>query len=127
MSVDSAVTEDTQALATQLGEAIADLPEYETFLEAKQAVEASDEAQERIRDFERLREEFLIARQSGDATEDDLRELQEAQAALNEIPVVSEFLEAQSSLEVALQDVNEAISEPLALDFGEKASSCCAE
>jgi cell fate (sporulation/competence/biofilm development) regulator YlbF (YheA/YmcA/DUF963 family) len=112
-------------LATELGEAVADLPAYERFREAKATVEDSPEAQERIREFEQLREEFMLARQSGDATNEDLRELQRAQESLHEIPEMSDYLQAQSELELALQELNEAISAPLAVDFGEKAGGCC--
>ena len=112
-------------LAADLGDAIADLPTYERFEEAKAAVESDEDAQERIREFEGLREEFMLARQTGDATDQDLRRLQEAQQELHEIPVMAEFLQARSELELELQELNEAISAPLAVDFGEKAGGCC--
>jgi cell fate (sporulation/competence/biofilm development) regulator YlbF (YheA/YmcA/DUF963 family) len=112
-------------LAADLGGAIADLPVYDRFEEAKSAVESHEEAQERIREFERLREEFMLARQTGDATNEDLRELQSAQQELHEIPVMAEFLQARSELELALQELNETISAPLSVDFGEKAGGCC--
>lgn len=112
-------------LAAELGEVITDLPEYQQFREAKESVEASEAAQEQIREFEQIREEFMLARQAGDATGEDLRELQAAQQELHEIPAMSEYLAAQSELELRLQEINEHISEPLAVDFGEKASGCC--
>ncbi|MEF8840578.1 MAG: YlbF family regulator [Haloarculaceae archaeon] len=112
-------------LATELGEAIADLPTYERFAEAKAAVEADEEAQERVREFEQLREEFMLARQTGDATNEDLRKLQRAQQELHDAPVMAEFLQARSELELDLQELNEAVSAPLAVDFGEKAGGCC--
>jgi cell fate (sporulation/competence/biofilm development) regulator YlbF (YheA/YmcA/DUF963 family) len=115
----------TTELATELGEAIADLPAYERFAEAKAAVEADEEAQERVREFEQLREEFVLARQTGDATNEDLRKLQRAQQELHDVPVMAEFLQARSELELELQELNEAISAPLAVDFGEKAGGCC--
>jgi len=114
-----------ETLAGDLGEAITDLPEYETFLEAKEAVEASEEAQERIEEFERIREEFVLARQTGEATNEDLRTLQEAQESLHDVPVMSEYLAAQNELELRLQELNELVSDPLAVDFGEKAGGCC--
>ena len=120
-SPESTVTE----LSRELGEAIADLPAYQAFAEAKEAVEASEEAQEKIQDFEQFREEFMLARQTGEATQEDLRELQTKQEALHDIPVMSEFLQAQNELELRLQEVNEEISEPLTIDFGEKAGGCC--
>ncbi len=112
-------------LASDLGEAITQLPTYQEFLEAKARVEESEEAQQKVQQFEQLREEFMLARQTGNATNEDLRELQAAQEELHDVPVMSEFLELQSELELELQELNEMISAPLAVDFGEKAGGCC--
>jgi len=119
------LTEDVDELATQLGEAITELPAYEEFREAKRAVESDEELQEEIREFERLREEFMMARQTGEATNDDLRELQRTQEELHEKPKMAEFLQAQSEIELKLQELNELVSEPLEVDFGQKAGGCC--
>jgi cell fate (sporulation/competence/biofilm development) regulator YlbF (YheA/YmcA/DUF963 family) len=35
------------------------------------------------------------------------------------------YLQAQNELELRLQALNEQISAPLAIDFGEKAGGCC--
>ncbi|MFC6835914.1 YlbF family regulator [Halomarina ordinaria] len=112
-------------LASELGQAIERLPAYQDFAEAKAAVESDDEAQERIQEFEGLREDFMLARQAGSATNDDLRELQRAQQELHELPVMNEYLRAQSDLELTLQELNEMVSAPLGVDFGEKAGGCC--
>jgi cell fate (sporulation/competence/biofilm development) regulator YlbF (YheA/YmcA/DUF963 family) len=112
-------------LGRQLGEAIASLPEYERFTEAKEAVEEDEAAQEKITEFEQFREEFMLARQTGEATQDDLRELQRKQEELHDIPVMAEFLQAQNELELRLQELNEEISAPLSIDFGQKAGGCC--
>jgi cell fate (sporulation/competence/biofilm development) regulator YlbF (YheA/YmcA/DUF963 family) len=119
------VQKTVEDIAEELGEAIADLPAYEAFDEAREAVETDEEAQERIEAFEQQRREFMIARQSGDATQADMRELQRAQQELHAIPVMADYLEAQEELEDRLEAVNETISEPLALDFGESAGGCC--
>ena len=118
-------TDDVDELASELGEAIADLPIYEAFLEAKAAVEADEELQEEIRAFERLREEFVMARQAGDATNEDLRELQRNQQELHEQPKMKEYLQAQSELELKLQELDEIVSEPLEVEFGQTAGGCC--
>ena len=123
--VDADEDADVEALGRQLGEAIRDLPEYEAFEEAKEAVEQSDDAQQRIEEFEQLRQEFMLARQTGEASQEDLRELQQAQRELHELPAMSEYLEAQERLDARLEAINEAISEPLAVDFGEEAGGCC--
>lgn len=122
MSVETSRLEEK---GRELGEAIADLPEYESFERTKKAVEESDEAQELIAEFERERAEFVRARQSGDASQDDLMALQRKQQELHQVPVMADYLEAQAELEARLEQVNEAISEPLALDFGEFAGGCC--
>lgn len=128
MSVDHETTsEDTdiEDLARAFGEAIADLPEYESFLDARAAVEADEDVQAKIAEFEQIREEFLTARQRGEATREDLREMQEAQQELHSIPLMSEYLQAQNDLELRLQALNEYMSEPLEIDFGERAGGCC--
>jgi cell fate (sporulation/competence/biofilm development) regulator YlbF (YheA/YmcA/DUF963 family) len=113
------------ALARELGEAITEIPAYRQFVEVKERVEADEAAQEQIREFERIREEYMHARETGQATQEDLRALQAAQEDLHDVPVMSEFLQAQNELELRLQAVNEEISAPLAVDFGEKAGGCC--
>jgi len=121
MSVEKTIED----IGEELGEAIARLPEYEAFEAAKDDVEDSPEAQEKIEEFERLRQDFMMARQAGDASQDDLAELQRAQQELHSVPVMAEYLEAQNELEARLEAVNEAISGPLAVDFGETAGGCC--
>jgi cell fate (sporulation/competence/biofilm development) regulator YlbF (YheA/YmcA/DUF963 family) len=129
MSIDSNAPATTDGriedLAGELGAAIADLPEHERFSEAEAAVAEHDEAQEMITEFERRREEFALARQAGDATEDDMRELQELQRELHSLPVMAEYLEAKEELTDRLETLNRAISEPLAVDFGGEAGGCC--
>lgn len=124
---EAAAASRATGLAADLGEAIADLEAYREFAAAKEAVEASDKAQEKIREFESRREEFVMARQSGDASNEDLRDLQRAQEALHDVPEMSEYLEAQARLERELQELNRTISASLAVDFGEKAGGCCQE
>ncbi len=129
MSIDTESAETTESrvdeLSVELGEAIEAMPEYEAFAEAKEAVENDEEAQERITEFEEFREEFMLARQTGEATQEDLRELQRKQERLHDIPVMAEFLKAQNELELRLQEINEQISAPLKVDFGQKAGGCC--
>jgi len=84
-----------------------------------------EEIQTEIREFEQTREEFMLARQAGEASRDDLRELQRAQEQLHDIPEMSDYLAAQNELELRLQELNERVSEPLAVDFGETAGGCC--
>ncbi len=112
-------------MGRELGEAIAELPEYEAFEVAREAVQADDEAQEKIKEFEQVRQQFMLAKQSGQAEEEDLESVQTAQEELHSLPVMAEFIEAQEELVDRLEDVNKAISEPLAIDFGGEAGGCC--
>ena len=122
MSVEQVSIED---LGRELGERIAETSEYERFEEARAAVQRDAEVQEAIDEFEQLRAEFMQARQTGQATNDGLQRVQEAQDELHSMPVMSEYLDAQDELEDTLEAVNEAISEPLAVDFGGEAGGCC--
>jgi cell fate (sporulation/competence/biofilm development) regulator YlbF (YheA/YmcA/DUF963 family) len=124
MSVETTPIED---LGTQLGEAIAETPEYERFQEAKAAVEDSPEAQELIGEFNQLRQEFVLARKVGEATNEDVQKVQQAQQDLHELPVMADYLEAQDALANRLDTVNDAISEGLDVDFAGQASTCCQE
>ena len=112
-------------LAGDLGSAIADTPEYERFAEAKAEVERSPEAQEKVQEFERLRDEFMLARQTGEATQEDLQNLQNAQQELHEIPAMAEFLEAQNRLDARLERISDAVSVELDFDFGDRIGACC--
>ncbi|WP_435335557.1 YlbF family regulator [Haloarchaeobius sp. TZWWS8] len=111
--------------ARELGAALRELPEYEQFQEAQEAVEASDEAQEKISEFESVRQEFMLARQTGQATQEDLKNLQETQQELHDIPAMAEYLEAQNRLDARLEKVNDVLSDELGLDFADEASGCC--
>ncbi|RDI70354.1 YlbF family regulator [Halopelagius longus] len=118
-------TDPLEEMGRELGEALTETPEYEAFEEAKAAVENDDEVQAKISEFESLREEFMFARQTGNATQEGLQKVQSAQEELHSMPVMAEYLEAQEELQTRLEAVNEAISEPLAVDFGGEAGGCC--
>ncbi|MEZ3164515.1 YlbF family regulator [Halorubrum sp. RMP-47] len=122
MSVEQVSIED---LGRELGERIAETPEYKRFEEARAAVQRDEAVQEQIDEFEQLRAEFMQARQTGQATNAELQRVQEAQDELHSMPVMSEYLDAQDELEETLEAINEAISEPLAVDFGGEAGGCC--
>jgi cell fate (sporulation/competence/biofilm development) regulator YlbF (YheA/YmcA/DUF963 family) len=125
MSVETTPAERADELASELGETIADMPAYQEFVDAKAAVESDEELQAQIREFERLREEFTMARQTGEATNEDLRELQETQQELHDRPKMKAYLQAQSEIELKLQELDQLISDPLEIEFGQKAGGCC--
>jgi cell fate (sporulation/competence/biofilm development) regulator YlbF (YheA/YmcA/DUF963 family) len=121
----SVQTDRLEDLGRELGEAIAETDEYEAFEEAKAAVEADDDVQEQISTFHDLRDQYMYARQTGNATEEGLRNVQEAQEELHAMPKMATYLDAQEALQERLEAVNEAISAPLAVDFGGEAGGCC--
>jgi cell fate (sporulation/competence/biofilm development) regulator YlbF (YheA/YmcA/DUF963 family) len=116
---------DVEALASDLGAAIRDLPEYQAFEEARTAVAESEGLQAEISEFEQLRQEFSLARQAGEATEEGLQRVKRAQEELHARPKMAAYLSAQEELQDRLEDLNRAISEPLAVDFGGEAGGCC--
>ena len=122
MSVETTRLED---LGGQLGEAITETPEYERYQEAKAAVEGSEEAQELIGEFNQLRQEFMLAQKVGEATNEDVQKIQQAQRELHDLPIMAEFLEAQDEFTNRLDVVNDAISESIDMDFAGQAGSCC--
>lgn len=121
----SAGTDQLDELGRELGDAIADAPEYRAFEEARRAVQESDQAQTKIEEFEAQRQDFMLARQTGQATQEDLQQLQRSQQELHSIPVMAEYLEAQNELEGRLEALNDVISEPLGIDFGDQIGGCC--
>ncbi|MFC7233141.1 YlbF family regulator [Saliphagus sp. GCM10025308] len=128
MSVETApdpTETDVESLGEELGEAITTLPEYEAFEEAQRAVEADDEVQAKIDEFERVRQEFMMARQTGTASQEDLQHLQDTQQELHAMEPMADFLEAKGDLTARLESINRAISDPLAVDFGGEAGGCC--
>jgi Uncharacterized conserved protein len=121
----SVQTDKLEQLGSELGEAIADTTEYKRFEETKTAVEADDEIQSQITEFQNRREEFMSARQAGTATQEMLDEVKSAQSTLHDMPKMAAYLDAQKTLQSKLEDVNKAISDPLAVDFGGEAGGCC--
>jgi len=112
-------------LGRQLGDAITDLEAYRVFQEKSEAVESDDELQAKMDAFEDKRRELMLARQTGEATHEDMAELKELQQDLHSTPTMAEFLRAREALVDTLETVNEAISEPLEVDFGAEAGGCC--
>jgi cell fate (sporulation/competence/biofilm development) regulator YlbF (YheA/YmcA/DUF963 family) len=121
----SVQTDRLEALGRDLGEAIAETPEYEAFEEAKAAVEADDEVQSQIAEFHAVRDQYMQAQQTGGANRELVREVQSAQEELHAMPKMADYLAAQEELQERLESINEAISEPLAVDFGGEAGGCC--
>ncbi|MFB6253271.1 MAG: YlbF family regulator [Halobacteriaceae archaeon] len=116
---------DIERLATQLGNAITELPEYQTFVAAKEKVQSTDELQQQIQEFEEERREFMLAKQTGEATQEDAAKLQRMQQELNNHPIMVEYLDAKEELQDELEPINEMISDPLEIDFGGEAGGCC--
>ncbi|EMA38088.1 YlbF family regulator [Halococcus hamelinensis] len=114
-----------EAVAEELGAAIAATDEYERYVETKTAVEESREAQEKVREFERLRDAFVQAREVGEATEEDRDTLKNAQRELHALPEMADYLAAQQELDARLERLDTAIGTDLDVDFGDRIGSCC--
>jgi len=135
MSIDVAETEEAEdapteidevaELGRELGAAISDLKAYRVFEAKREAVESDDDLQRQMDAFEEKRRELMLARQTGEATHEDMTELKRLQQELHSMPTMAEFLRAREALADRLETVNEAISEPLEVDFGEEAGGCC--
>lgn len=125
MSTEAAEEPAVESLAEELGQRITKTDEYAAFERAQSAVERDEAVQAKIDEFEQIRQEFMMARETGQATEAGLQKVQSAQESLHAMPTMETYLEAQSELESRLERLNEAISEPLAIDFGGKAGGCC--
>ncbi|WP_049980619.1 YlbF family regulator [Halolamina rubra] len=119
------VAKTVEDLGAELGERIAATDEYERFEAAKRAVEESEEAQRRISEFDSLRAELTTARQTGEADQELVDEVRQAQHELHSLPEMAEYLEAEEELQARLQAVNNAISSELVVDFGGEAGGCC--
>ncbi|GAB7093172.1 hypothetical protein JCM30237_03240 [Halolamina litorea] len=119
------VAKTVEDLGSELGERIAATDEYQRYAAAKEAVEASEEAQQRISEFESLRAELTTARQTGTADQDLVDEVRQAQHELHSLPEMAEYLAAEEAMQARLDAVNDAISSQLAVDFGGEAGGCC--
>jgi len=68
----------------------------------------------------------MLARQTGQADEDGLRELQEAQEELHELDVAQASIwPPRANSNSACRNSTEVVSDELVVDFGEKAGGCC--
>ncbi|MFC7045700.1 YlbF family regulator [Halobacteriaceae archaeon GCM10025711] len=117
--------EEVASLARELGEAITGIPEYQAFADAKRAVENDEELQEKISEFEELRQDFMLAQQTGEAGQEDVERLERIQTDIESHPLMAEYNEAKDDLVFQLAEVNAALSEPLPFDFAGEAGGCC--
>ena len=67
----------------------------------------------------------MLARQTGDATQEDIERVQEAQAHLHDHPAMAEYLDAQDAVQETFEELNDVISEPLDVDFVGESGACC--
>lgn len=125
MSIEAAEEASVESLAEELGNRITETDEYAAFEQAQSAVENDETVQAKIDEFEQIRQEFMMARETGQATEAGLQRVKDAQQELHAMSTMETYLEAQEQLETRLQRLNDAISDPLAIDFGGKAGGCC--
>jgi len=123
--VDASHEGNPEAIAERLGDTIADTDAYRRFDEARTEVQQSETAQERIATFEERREAYVLAERAGEADEAAREAVEAAQTELHSLPVMQRYLDAQEALRERLGAVNDAISDPLSVDFADEAGSCC--
>ena len=121
------VSADVRKLGVELGEALAELPEYEAFEAAKETVDNDSDVQQKMQEFEQMQKEFMVARQQGEATEEGLEELRATREELESMEAMEELRDAQNNFVEVLEVVNESISDELEVDFGDSVGSCGCE
>ena len=96
-------------------EALRATPAVQRFAEASRRFEADQEVQSLMGTLQR----FQRAQQTGEVLGTRFQDVRNAQARLQNHPVVQEFLAARDAVGALLQETNLVISEILGLDFGQ--------
>lgn len=111
---------DIEEHAKALGEAVAELDEYEALVEAEEQINNDPDVREQFQKTRELQNKLVVAHQE-DNGHDEHEELHEqyekAQRELNQMDAMQEYNEAAAALNERLQEVNEHISEELVIDF----------
>lgn len=111
---------DIEEHAKALGEAVAELDEYEALVEAEEQINNDPDVREQFQKTRELQNKLVVAHQEDDG-HDEHEELHEqyekAQRELNQMDAMQEYNEAAAALNERLQEVNEHISEDLVIDF----------
>ncbi|MCW3490573.1 YlbF family regulator [Dethiobacter alkaliphilus] len=106
-------------LAEQLGEAILDSDEYKDFTRAKEAMEASDEAQDLVNTFSDKQQALRDTQLGGKkVSQEQVDQLREHQRTMLENPEIKAYLEAKKEVEGLLAAVNGTISRVTGMEAG---------
>lgn len=114
------MSDEIEKHAAALRAEIESLSEYESFVNADEAVEEDTDAQEQIQYVRQLQNELYSLHQQGESHDEHAElheELEEAQEELNNMTVMQEYHDAAEDLSERLEDINDEISEELKIDF----------
>lgn len=113
--------------ARELARALAASRELLAFDAAQSALAADQAVYERLRAFERRREEVRRANAWGGSSPADQSALEEEWESLSQAPVLKGFLAAQADLLAFLQDVGTVLRAEVGIDYAALAGSggCC--
>lgn len=114
--------DDFDDIAESLRDTIRALPEYDAYVDALEAVEADDDAQELLTEVRQLQNELHAAHQKGEAHDEhaELHEdLEAAQQKLDNLDVMQAYHDAAEDLAEELDEMNRTISEDLEINFAE--------
>ncbi len=121
----SAILERTRAL----GKALRATPTLQRLAAGEQRFRNDPDVRRIREELQRHLATFQQSQQAGTLQEGHVRGVREAQARLQDHPVVAEFLEARQGVSLFLQETNRAISEILGLDFAQAVrpagGACC--
>ena len=101
-------------IANELERGIRSLPEYQTLVEKKAAIQADDQASSLFKEFTDFQEEFYAKMQAGTMpTAEEQAAIQELGQKVEANSLLKDYLAAQQGLSVYLNDIERIIFKPL--------------
>ncbi len=119
--------ERLQRAAERLGQALRASAPMRAYFDANAALEADAEATGLLDAVARRQAELRVKQNDGGLTEADLDALRALQSRVQAQPTIAAYLQTSQSLRALLSQVNQEISQLLAVDFAGLArkSGCC--
>lgn len=108
-------------VAREFAAVLAETPEYQAFEEAQLQLRQDSAAEEAIRVFQEKQQALGWQAQFGLISDTEQEELRRLQQAMLSQPAVRDYIEAQERLSLLCQEVADAISQVIGLNF---AASC---
>jgi cell fate (sporulation/competence/biofilm development) regulator YlbF (YheA/YmcA/DUF963 family) len=101
--------------AFRLAELLAQSPEYQQFVNARNKLAADDEQNSLFSDLRQQQISLRMVAMMGEESRDELEDFENLYAALSGSPVISEYLFAEGRLFHLIADVEEVFSDKLEL------------